>query len=197
MTKRISILYPALILISTIILVSCENDIAEVRAITDPRNLPVQTNLNAEYRYSEDGKVKNILTAAQLDQYGGEKPYIEASGGFHMSFFDSLGGVQAEMTAKSGTYYEKEHKLIAWGNVLLFNKQGEKLETSKILFEQDSSRISTDQRVKITTMDGILYGNGLISNENFTKYSILQPTGDVFLNEESDSLVSSPNGKSK
>jgi LPS export ABC transporter protein LptC len=197
MTKKVSILYIVFLLFSATVLVSCENDIAEVRAITDPRNLPVQTNINAEYRYTEDGKVKNILKAAQLDQYGGEKPYIEASGGFHMSFFDSLGGIQAEMTAKSGTYYEKEHKLIAWGDVLLFNKRGEKLETSKILFEQDSSRISTDQRVKITTMDGILYGNGLISNENFTKYSILQPTGDVFLDEESDSLVSSPNGKSK
>ncbi|MFM2000451.1 MAG: hypothetical protein RL204_2398, partial [Bacteroidota bacterium] len=83
MIKRISILYSTLLLLSTI-LVSCENDIAEVRAITDPRNLPVQTNINAEYRYTEDGKVKNILKAAQLDQYGGEKPYIEATGGFHM-----------------------------------------------------------------------------------------------------------------
>jgi LPS export ABC transporter protein LptC len=197
MIRRISILYSLFLLCTATVFVSCENDIAEVRAITDPRNLPVQTNINAEYRYTEDGKVKNILTAAQLDQYGGEKPYIEASGGFHMSFFDSLGGIQAEMTAKSGTYYEKEHKLIAWGDVLLFNKQGEKLETSKILFEQDSSRISTDQGVKITTMDGVLYGKGLVSNENFTKYSILQPTGDVFLDDESESLVSSPNGKSK
>ena len=138
-----------------------------------------------------------MSTFSRWASFYGEKPYIEASGGFHMSFFDSLGGIQAEMTAKSGTYYEKEHKLIAWGDVLLFNKQGERLETSKILFEQDSSRISTDQRVKITTLDGVLYGNGLISNENFTKYSILQPTGDVFLDEESDSLVSSQNGKSK
>lgn len=197
MTKKTGYTYFILLAFLAVALISCENDIAEVRAITDPRNLPVQTNLNAEYQYSEDGKIKNILKAAQLDQYGGEKPYIEASGGFHMTFFDSLGGIQAEMTANAGTYYEKEHKLIAWGDVLLFNIKGEKLETSKLLFEQDSSRISTDQRVKISTMDGVLYGNGLVSNENFTKYSILQPTGDVFLDEESDSLVSSPHGENK
>lgn len=167
----------------SLLLIGCENDIAEIRAITNPRALPVQSNLNAEYRYTERGILRNVLQAAQLDQYGGENPYVEASGGFEMSFFDSLGTEQAKLQAQAGTYYQKEHRMIAWGNVKLYNTKGESLTTSRLLYEQDSARISTDQFVKIVSGDGTFYGHGLVSNENFTKYKILQPTGDVYLEE--------------
>jgi LPS export ABC transporter protein LptC len=173
----------SLLLTSVSLLTACENDIAEIRAITNPRALPVQSNLNAEYRYTERGMLRNVLHAAQLDQYSGENPYVEASGGFEMSFFDSIGTEQAKLQAEAGTYYQKEHRMIAWGNVKLYNTKGESLTTSRLLYEQDSARISTDQFVKIVSGDGTFYGQGLVSNENFTKYKILQPTGDVYLED--------------
>lgn len=157
---------------------------ADIKAATDTIVLPLQTNIHAEYRYTEKGKRQNLLKAVQIDQYGGEEPYIHATGGFEIIFFDSLETENARLTADDGLYYEKQNKLIATGHVLLKNIEGEQLETSKLIFEQDSSRIYTDEKVKITSGNGIFYGEGLESNDSFTKYRILKPSGDIFLEDE-------------
>lgn len=170
---------------------------ADIKAATDTIIVPLQTNVDAEYRYTEKGKLQNILKAKKIEQYGGEEPYIFASGGFEIAFYDSLEKENAWLTADKGHYYESKNKLIAEGNVVLRNIEGEKLETSELIFEQDSSRIFTDKNVKITSGSGIFYGKGLESNDSFTKYRILKPTGDIFLNEESDSPLSSSNGESQ
>jgi LPS export ABC transporter protein LptC len=75
---------------------------------------------------------------------------------------------------------------VAWENVEMFNTQNERLETQEITFLQDSDLIYTDKFVTITTNSGIIRGIGLRSNQNFTKYRILKPTGDVYINEPTD-----------
>jgi LPS export ABC transporter protein LptC len=170
---------------TSILLTACKNDIAEIKALTDSRNLPLQTAYNAQYEYSVQGKKRNLLTAVQLDQYGGEDAYIEASGGFTIVFFDSLQHEEARLKAMHAKYYEEENKLIAWENVELFNVKGEKLETEELIFLQKENRIFTEKAVTITTGNGIFHGKGLESNDSFTKYKILNPTGDM--------LVSAPN----
>lgn len=166
---------------------SCQNDIKEIRAITDPRELPLQTSINAEYKLSERGKRKNILKAAQLDQYQGDENYIVASGGYEVVFYDSLEVQEAKLTAQNGRYTEKDKKMVSTGNVVLSNRAGAKLETEEITFLLDSARIFTDKFVTITTENGsILRGKGLESNDSFTKYKILNPTGDLYLNENQE-----------
>lgn len=171
---------------SILFLSSCQNEISEIKALTDPQNLPVQTSTKANYRYSERGKLRNILEAAQLDQYQGEQEYIEASGGFTMIFFDTLEVETARLNAVHGKFVEKENRLVAWENVEMFNTQNERLETQEITFLQDSDLIYTDKFVTISTNSGIIRGIGLRSNQNFTKYRILKPTGDVYINEPTD-----------
>ena len=68
--------------------------------------------------------------------------------------------------------------------------------TEKLIFQQDSSRIFTDARVKITSGSGIFYGKGLESNSSFTRYKILEPTGDIYFDDNESSLPSS-NGESQ
>jgi lipopolysaccharide export system protein LptC len=98
------------ILIASSLLTSCQNEISEIRAITDVNRQPVQTSYNAEYTFTEKGKASNRLIAAQIDQYQGELDYIEASGGFTMIFFDSLEKEEAKLTARTGRYTESQKK---------------------------------------------------------------------------------------
>lgn len=172
--------------LATVALLSaCKNDIAEIKALTDARNLPLQTAYNATYEYRVQGQKRNVLSAAQLDQYGGEESYIEANGGFTIVFFDSLEQEEARLKAVHAKFFEEEGKLVAWENVELFNIKGEKLETEELIFLQNEDKIYSDKAVTITTGNGIFHGRGLESNESFTKYKILNPTGDM--------LVSAPN----
>jgi hypothetical protein len=64
------------------------------------------------------------------------------------------------------------------------NELGEKLETEEIVYLVDSARITSDKQVKITMEGGtVLHGKGLESNDNFTQYRILQPSGEILLDD--------------
>ena len=100
-----------------------------------------------------------------------------------MKFYRPDGSQDAGIQADSGWYYPKTGKLHARSHVLLKNAGGEQLETSELFFHQDSSRIHTEQRVKITTVNGgIIEGLGLEGNSSFTRYRIIKPVGEIMLN---------------
>ncbi|MFN5621800.1 MAG: LPS export ABC transporter periplasmic protein LptC [Flavobacteriales bacterium] len=179
-----------------VLLTACRNDIADIRAITDKNTKPVQTSYGASYTFSEKGNKQTRLEAGVLEQYEveGDDDYILAGGGFSMIFFDSLEREEARIKADSGIYLEKKKTLKAWGNVVLTNVAGEQLETSELIYDQDSAHIHTEKRVKITLAGGsILHGLGIESNDNFTRYRILQPTGDFVVEEKQDTT----NGKNQ
>jgi LPS export ABC transporter protein LptC len=171
-------------------LMSCRNDIEQVRAITDKNTYPVQTSHNAHYSFSEKGKMQTRLEASLLEQFAldGDEDYLLASNGFTMIFFDDSEVEEARITARNGKYEEKKKLLTAWDQVVLTNKAGEKLETEQLIYLQDSARIVTDKQVVIILSGGtILRGRGLESNDSFTQYRIIQPTGDILVEENQDS----------
>jgi LPS export ABC transporter protein LptC len=163
-----------------ILLGSCENEMKEIEAITNARQLPVQTSKQAHYRVTEKGKITHELIATQLDQYQGETDMMLASGGFTVIFYDSLAKENARLTADNGKYEESAKKLTAWGHVQLYNVENERLETEELIYLQDSAKIFTNKRVDIHTSNGsTLHGMGMVSNDSFTKYRILKPVGEL------------------
>lgn len=180
-------LAPCIYLYATVVfLLGCRNDIEQVRAITNTNTHPIQTSYNAQYSFSEKGKLQTRLEATLLEQFdlAGDEDYLLASNGFKMIFFDPTEVEEARITAQFGKYEEKKKLLTAWGNVILTNKAGEKLETEELIYLQDSARIETEKLVTITLSGGtVLRGRGLESNDSFTQYRIIEPTGDILVEE--------------
>ena len=178
-------------IIALMILVSisaCKNDLEQVKAITDNKLEPVQTSTNAIYMFSEKGEKQSRLEANLLQQFDPEddEDYMLASNGFRLVFFDSLEREDAHVTAQFGKFEEKKRRFTAWDSVVLINELGEKLETEEIVYLVDSARITSDKQVKITMEGGtVLRGKGLESNDNFTQYRILQPSGEILLDDNS------------
>ncbi len=177
----------------SLLLTACRNEISEIRAITDPQNLPVQTNINARYTLTEKGKKRNILIAKTLHRFAGEENYLEARDGFRVVFYDSLGREEARLEAINGRYDENLSKLVAWDQVVLTNASGEKLETEELIFVQDSARIYSEKFVTITTQSGVINGTGLESNDSFTRYRIIKPSGNLYVSEETDNTLHGKN----
>jgi LPS export ABC transporter protein LptC len=63
--------------------------------------------------------------------------------------------------------------------VEVINKNGEKLETEKLIWDEANKKIYTDAFVKITTPNQVISGKGLESNQDFTKYEIKKITGII------------------
>jgi lipopolysaccharide export system protein LptC len=69
-------------------------------------------------------------------------------------------------------------------HVVFTNVRGERLETEKLVWEQDSARVHTDRPVKITRANDILYGQGLDASEDFSRYTIRRVTGSLVLDRD-------------
>ena len=179
-------LTPVVIFLTIGVFFSCRNKIAEIKAITDYNNYPIQTTLNAEYMFSENGILKNKLVATKLERYE-EKDTSRTivSGGFVLYVYDDLGKVTATMSAVNGIYYPKQNILEAMDSVKLQNEKNQILETNTLTWLQDSDKVFTDDLVKITSDQGVIYGRkGLVSNAAFTNYRLIDPIGEIFIKEE-------------
>lgn len=160
-----------------LVLASCENDLSEVAKETTEYNFPSVTYVNYDVLYSDSAIVRVRLQGKVMEQYDGEIAHDEFKEGVHLWFFDQQKKVESEMTANYATRQRTSNKMEAKGDVVVFNKKGEKLNTEHLIWDANTRKIYTDEPVRITTADKILKGNGLISDETFTNYKIKHVTG--------------------
>ena len=160
------------------LLAGCQNEISEIKAITDPKFVPVQSTFNASFSYSLDGVVRTKIYAVQLDQYVSDSSYLIAPKTFHIEFFDSLGQYTGNMDGNEAIFSQKSNILWTKGNLVLANWKKEKLETNSLVFYLDSDLVYTPDFVKITSENSVLEGKGLRSNGSFSNYEINQTSGN-------------------
>lgn len=157
---------------------SCKNDMERVAAIELPATAPDRVTTNAEYFYSDSGRVSNRLRAGRIEEYMGEKDHhTRISDGLELLFYTAAGAEGSVLRARRGRIWPEEHRMQVQEQVVFTNAVGETLETEELLWWQDSARVHTDRPVKVTRKGDILYGDGLDAAEDFSSYTILRPRG--------------------
>ncbi len=166
-------------------LVSCKNDLDAVAAVEVPEAAPDRTTLQAEYRFTEHGVLKNILRAGRIDEFTGRQPeHTEIGDGLELLFFDTSGAEGSRLTARRGSLLPAEQRMKVMEEVVFTNAKGEKLETELLIWSQDSDRVYTDKPVKITRQEDIIFGTGLDAAEDLSRYTIRKITGTLSIPEE-------------
>jgi LPS export ABC transporter protein LptC len=160
---------------------SCENDIQEIRELTAKQDSAVYSAQNVEIKYSSNGKLSGLMKTPVLNRYfeGNNKTYLEFPKGMLMFFYNADEVVTSTLKANYAIYYEDEGRYIAKYNVEIVNEAGEKLNTEYLVWLREEEKITTDQFVKVTTKDEILYGDGLVANQNFTSWEVINVRGDI------------------
>lgn len=166
------------------VLFSCKNDLEKVKAFAHDEEFPFQTTYNVTYTFTEEGRRTNQLWAGEVNRFGADTGRTELSSGFELVFFDSIGDISSKLTAENGVQYHRENVLIARDSVQFINDVGEMLETSELIMDRDSGLIYTDQPIKITREETVIFGDGLRANESFSKYRIINPRGSIYIEDE-------------
>ncbi len=184
-------LYISLFLITLISFISCENDIAVVNSITGEaeKRLPDQSNKNAEFLYSDSAIVRAKLTTPQLDHYAGKKPYFELPKGMNVIFYTIEKKEETKLTANYGIGYDNGNgleKMEAKGDVIVINVKGEKLNTEHLTWNAITKKIYTDDFVKITTKDQVIWGDGMEADQDFSDYQIKNVKGEIYTKDSVD-----------
>ncbi len=170
--------------ISAFFFASCENDIEKVKLLGTHEQSPVESAKNIKIFYSDSAKVEVEVTAPVMNHYSTENPYLEMPKGLKAIFYDGALNVKSRMSADYGIRYEREQKMEARKNVVVVNEKGEQLNTEHLVWDQRREKLLSDEFVKITRKDEIIYGTGFESNQDFSRYKIFNIKGTISVNKE-------------
>ncbi len=134
--------------------------------------------------YSDSAKVKVELNAPVLNHYQTENPYIEMPNGMTAIFYDEGLAVKSRMRADYAIRYERDQRMEAKKNVVVINAKGDQLNTEHLIWDEQKEKLFSNEFVKITTKDEIIYGNGFEANQDFTKYKIFNIKGTISINNQ-------------
>jgi LPS export ABC transporter protein LptC len=107
------------------------------------------------------------------------EPFTVLPKGVFVTFFDDEEKISATLKANYGVRYDLTRRMEARYAVEVVNKEGTKLETEKLIWDEGKKKIYTDAAVKITTSKEIITGKGMESNQDFTKYELKKVTGTI------------------
>ncbi len=150
-----------------------------------PRNdlSPSQIGDSVTMLYTDSSQLKVMMKANRMLLFNKNvsEPFTVLPKGFFVTFFDDEENVSATLKANYGVRYDISKKMEAKYAVEVINKDGVKLETEKLIWNEITKQIYTDAHVKITTATEIINGYGLVSNQDFTKYQLKKLTGTIQL----------------
>lgn len=165
---------------------SCTNDLKDVMAL--PRNhlSPSQVGDSITMLYTDSAQLKIMLKANRMLLFNKNvsEPFTVLPKGVFVTFFDEDEKVSATLRANYGVRYDLTKRMEAKYAVEVVNKDGVKLETEKLIWDERTQKIHTDAFVKITTDKEIIMGKGMVSNQDFTKYELKQVTGIIQLKND-------------
>jgi LPS export ABC transporter protein LptC len=167
-------------------LAGCGNDLESVNAITHTYSGPVMSAKNIEVIFSDSGKIQAKVYGILMNRYATPEPYMEFPHGFKVTIFDSALRTETTIMANYGKRKEYTRIMEARGNVIVRNEvKKQQLNTERLTWDENRRIVYTSDPVKITTLDKVVFGKGLRSNESFSDYSILHPYGQMMVRKDS------------
>ena len=165
---------------------SCTNDLKDVMALPRNQLSPSQVGDSVTLLYTDSARLKIMLKANRMLLFNKnvKEPLTILPKGLFVTFFDEKENVSATLKANYGIRYDYSRRMEARYAVEVINVNGEKLETEKLIWDELGKRIFTDAFVTITTGKEVIMGQGMESNQDFTKYEIKKVTGTIQLKND-------------
>lgn len=167
----------------SVLLFSCQNDRSQILALTLPKVSPSQQGKGITMIYTDSAQMKMVLKAGKMLTYDRNvrEPFTVLPDGVFVTFFNQYEKPETTLKANYGIHYPSRRRMEVKYNVEVVNKDGEKLNTEHLIWDEVQKKIYSDAFVKITTAKEIIMGKGLESNQDFTNYQIKEVTGTIQL----------------
>jgi len=134
---------------------------------------------------SDSGVTRYRIVAESWQKYdAADPPYQEFKEGIYLEQFAEDLSVKASLKADYAYYNERDERWRLDGNVVAVNREGERFETPQLLWDQQTELIRTDSVITITKKSSVITGVGMVSNQDMSEYTILNPTGYFPIDEQ-------------
>ncbi len=170
------------VLLGTVMLFSCKNDIQEVNKVAESEEVkPEMTGENLVMIYSDSAKIKyKVITPEYLKVTRGKEKYEEFPRGIHVISYDANEQEMGSIRSKYAKKLEDEMLWEARNEVVIVNAEGKKLETELLFWDTNKGIIYSDRYVRLTSEGQIIEGNnGFQSDQNLEHPVFYGITGKV------------------
>ena len=171
------------------LLLSCENDIEKINALTNELNLPQQTGYDVEIAFTDSGILKWKLYAPEINRYDSkDNPYIEFPKGIKIIDFDRQGNIESRLTANYAIYYREDQLGEAKSNVVAIKETtGEQLYTEQLFWDQKSETVYSNTFSRIINNQGTHIGEkGFEAKQDLSRWKLHGSRGTVKIRDESE-----------
>jgi LPS export ABC transporter protein LptC len=171
------------------LLLSCENDIEKINALTNELNLPQQTGYDVEIAFTDSGILKWKLYAPEINRYDSkDNPYIEFPKGIKIIDFDREGNIESRLTANYAIYYREDQLGEAKSNVVAIKETtGEQLYTEQLFWDQKSETVYSNTFSRIINNQGTHIGEkGFEAKQDLSRWKLHGSRGTVKIRDESE-----------
>ncbi len=155
-------------------------------AIPSNKLSPSQTGDTVTMLYTDSAQLKIVLKANRLLMFekNVSEPFTVMPKGVYVTFYDNEEKISSTLKANYGIRYEQSKRMEVKYAVEVVNKEGKKLNTEHLIWDEANKTIYTKADIKITTATEIIMGKGFKSNQDFTKYEIDEITGTLRINNK-------------
>ena len=144
-------------------------------------DLPDQELFNTTIYDTEGGERRWILRSDRLARY---RDQDEAQlFGVHMDFYkaDTL---FSTLTSRRGRAHMKTNDLFAWGDVVVVTRDGRRLETEELDYDDARGRISNEVFNRFTRGDDVMTGIGMEATPDLDRFELKQAVEATVYDEE-------------
>lgn len=164
-----------------IIFSSCSKN--TIKKIEENYDGPLIEIKNLNTFFTDSAQVRFQLKSELYQVFDeGEEIYPE---GLYMDIYSrNSDSITATFEANHVIKFENENYYKATGNVVLFNiETGDELRTEELYWYPNDEKFLTEKFVTIKTGDEIHSGEGMESNQDFSSYEIIKPSGIIDIDE--------------
>ena len=167
----------ALLLLFSVVLVACTNDPKLVQNFASDKEHAIEQIKGAELLHTVNGKIKVKIVADKIERFQNQQPGLIFSEKIEVYFYNDSSELQSTLIANDASIDDDTKIMLAQNNVVLTSSDDKKLETEELVWDEKQEKIYTDKKVKITTGKEVIYGEGFMSNPDFSQYSITKIHG--------------------
>lgn len=180
-----------LVFILVIVLTACVNSQKDIRSFEEIDIVETEVTRDIELLYSDSSQVKVRLTSPLLLKSAEPTGIKEVfPDGIHVEFFSNSGKVNSYMDAKMAEKNERQGIIIASDSVVVYNRQGDKLETNRLIWNENKRTLENNRFVRITrpSKRDTLYGFGISADQDFARFEIKEVLGKSMFEKLTHSL---------
>jgi LPS export ABC transporter protein LptC len=162
---------------ATLFLVSCGDNIDEVRKINIKELNPMGEAQDFNLKYTDSGKIKAILKSPQMLDFSHlEFPFTEFPKGIKVTIYDDQAN-QSVVVSNYAISYSGSNIIDLRGKVKITTHDGKMLETEQLYYDQKNEWFFTQKAYKFTDKGNVINGIGIDFSKDFKVLDTQQITG--------------------